>query len=43
MCSSDLVKSVVGGQAFVLAAVTIAIVAWVASERLARHEIRTGD
>jgi ABC-2 type transport system permease protein len=37
------VKSVVGGQAFVLAAVTIAIAAWIASARLARYEIRSGD
>ena len=37
------VKSVVGGQAFILALVTIAVVAWIASARLARHEIRTGD
>ncbi len=41
--SNGDVKTVVGGQAFLLAAVTIAIVAWVASVRLARYEIRSGD
>jgi ABC-2 type transport system permease protein len=37
------VQSVVGGQAFVLSAITIAIVATIAALRLARYEIRTGD
>jgi ABC-2 type transport system permease protein len=41
--SNGDVKSVVGGQAFVLAAITIAIVATIASIRLARYEIRSGD
>jgi ABC-2 type transport system permease protein len=41
--SNGDVKSVVGGQAFPLAAVTIVIVAWIASARLARYEVRSGD
>jgi ABC-2 type transport system permease protein len=41
--SNGDVKSVVGGQAFPLAAVTIVIVAWFASARLARYEVRSGD
>ena len=41
--SNGDVKSVVGGQGFLLAAVTIAIVGWIASVRLARYEIRSGD
>jgi len=41
--SNGDVESVVGGQAFLLSFVTIAIVGWVASVRLARYEIRSGD
>jgi ABC-2 type transport system permease protein len=41
--SNGRVESVVGGQAFLFAIVTIAIVGWVASVRLARYEIRSGD
>jgi ABC-2 type transport system permease protein len=37
------VQSVVGGQAFLLSAITIGIVAALATARLARYEIRTGD
>jgi ABC-2 type transport system permease protein len=37
------VKSVVGGQAFVLTAIAIAVVTAIATVRLARYEIRSGD
>ena len=43
LASPGDVQSVVGGQAFVLAAVAMVIVAAIASARLERYEIRTGD
>jgi ABC-2 type transport system permease protein len=37
------VDSVVGGQAFALAAVALVVITWIAANRLSAYEIRTGD